>query len=325
MSGRMEKESKIREKIEKKLEDAPMILTYFYNWMDAREKTFNTMEKYIDHVIEFMNFYTKGKRDDQFYEKVTDNDIERYMIFIRQKTVDNKVVQVGDSIRATKWSALNTFFSFLVKKKYIEVNPVSKTDRPKMRTKNEVTYMTPEEVKSVFERIENESTKMFKNRDSCIIALGLCTGLRVSAIVNIDIEDIDFHTNVIKVIEKGKKTREIKFSDNFRNLLIVWLKDRELYFDGDPNFGPLFISKKRQRISVDSVQEMIAKYTTHLSKHITPHKLRSSAAMNLYTSNVGVLAIADLLGHENITTTQRYINAYEKEKENVVNILDNMI
>ena len=70
---------------------------------------------------------------------------------------------------------------------------------------------------------------------------------------------------------------------------------------------------------------MIAKYTTHLSKHITPHKLRSSAAMNLYTSNVGVLAIADLLGHENITTTQRYINAYEKEKENVVNILDNMI
>ena len=325
MSGRMEKESKIREKIEKKLEDAPMILTYFYNWMDAREKTFNTMEKYIDHVIEFMNFYTKGKRDDQFYEKVTDNDIEKYMIFIRQKTVDNKVVQVGDSIRATKWSALNTFFSFLVKKKYIEVNPVSKTDRPKMRTKNEVTYMTQEEVKSVFERIENESTKMFKNRDSCIIALGLCTGLRVSAIVNIDVEDIDFHTNVIKVIEKGKKTREIKFSDNFRNLLIVWLKDRELYFDGDPNFGPLFISKKRQRISVDSVQEMIAKYTTHLSKHITPHKLRSSAAMNLYTSNVGVLAIADLLGHENITTTQRYINAYEKEKENVVNILDNMI
>ena len=325
MSGRMEKESKIREKIEKKLEDAPMILTYFYNWMDAREKTFNTMERYIDHVIEFMNFYTKGKRDDQFYEKVTDNDIERYMIFIRQKTVDNKVVQVGDSIRATKWSALNTFFSFLVKKKYIEVNPVSKTDRPKMRTKNEVTYMTPEEVKSVFERIENESTKMFKNRDSCIIALGLCTGLRVSAIVNIDVEDIDFHTNIIKVIEKGKKTREIKFSDNFRNLLIVWLKDRELYFDGDPNFGPLFISKKRQRISVDSVQEMIAKYTTHLSKHITPHNLRSSAAMNLYTSNVGVLAIADLLGHENITTTQRYINAYEKEKENVVNILDNMI
>ena len=238
MSGRMEKESKIREKIEKKLEDAPMILTYFYNWMDAREKTFNTMERYIDHVIEFMNFYTKGKRDDQLYEKVTDNDIERYMIFIRQKTVDNKVVQVGDSIRATKWSALNTFFSFLVKKKYIEVNPVSKTDRPKMRTKNEVTYMTPEEVKSVFERIENESTKMFKNRDSCIIALGLCTGLRVSAIVNIDVEDIDFHTNVIKVIEKGKKTREIKFSDNFRNLLIVWLKDRELYFDGDPNFGP---------------------------------------------------------------------------------------
>lgn len=324
MSGRIEKESQIRAKIEKKLETAPRILTYFYSWMDAREKTFNTMEKYIDHVIEFYEFYTKGKMDENFYEKVTDDDIERYMIFIRQKTVNGKTIQVGDSIRATKWSALNTFFTFLVKKKYIDINPVSRTERPKMRTKNEVTYMTPEEVKSVFERIENESTKKLKNRDSCIIALGLCTGLRVSAIVNIDVEDIDFHTNVIRVIEKGKKTREIKFSENFRNLLIIWLKDREIYFDGESNSGPLFISRKRQRLSVDSVQEMIAKYTTHLSKHITPHKLRSSAAMNLYSSNVGVLAIADLLGHENITTTQRYINAYEKEKENVVNILDSM-
>ena len=126
------------------------------------------------------------------------------------------------------------------------------------------------------------------------------------------------------MIEKGKKTREIQFADNFRNILLVWLKDRELYFNGDRDAGPLFISRKKQRLSVDSVQTMINKYTSHLSKHITPHKLRSSAAMNLYSSNVGVLAIASLLGHENITTTQRYISAFEEEKENAVNILDNI-
>ena len=283
------------------------------------------MERYIDQVIEFMNFYTKGKPTEEFYKTVTDNDIEKYMVSIRQTTINGKTIQVGDSIRATKWSALNTFFTFLVKKKYIEVNPVSQTERPKLKTKNEVVYMTKDEIKSVFERIEKESTKKLKSRDSCIVALGLCTGLRVSAIVNIDVEDIDFHSNYIKVIEKGRKTREIKFSENFRTTLLIWLKDRELYFNGEPNVGPLFISRRKQRLSVDSVQEMINKYTSHLPKHITPHKLRSSAAMSLYSSNVGVLAIADLLGHENITTTQRYINAYEKEKENVVNILDNNI
>jgi site-specific recombinase XerD len=246
------------------------------------------------------------------------------MIHIRKKTIDGKVVEVGDSIRATKWSALNTFFEFLVKKKYISVNPVSQTDRPRMKTKNKVVYMTQEEVKSVFERIEKESAKRLKNRDICIVALGLCTGLRVSAIVNIDVEDINFHTNIIRVVEKGKKTRDIPFAENFRNVLLIWLKDRELYFDGEVNAGPLFMSTKKQRLSVDGVEEMIKKYTSHLSKHITPHKLRSSAAMNLYSSNVGVLTIASLLGHENITTTQRYISAFDEEKENATNILDSM-
>ena len=324
MSGRLEKEAQTKGRIEEKLKKEPEILTSFYNWMDARDKTFNTIEKYIDHVIDFVHYYTKKKKDETFYKRVTDNDIEKYMVFIRQKNVNGKIVELGDSIRATKWSALNTFFGFLVKKKYLEVNPVSQTERPKMKTKNPVVYMTQDEIKSVFERIEKESTKKLKSRDMCIVALGLCTGLRVSAIVNIDVEDINFHTNVIKVIEKGKKTREIQFADNFRNILLVWLKDRELYFNGDRDAGPLFISRKKQRLSVDSVQTMINKYTSHLSKHITPHKLRSSAAMNLYSSNVGVLAIASLLGHENITTTQRYISAFEEEKENAVNILDNI-
>ena len=322
MGGRLEKETQARDRIEEKLKKEPEILISFYNWMDAREKTFNTIEKYIDHVIEFRKYYCKGKKDEEFYKKVTDDDIERYMVYIRKKTIDGKVVELGDSIRATKWSALNTFFGFLVKKKYISVNPVSLTERPRIRTKKPVVYMTDEETKSVFERIEKESTRKLKNRDICIVALGLCTGLRVSAIVNINVEDIDFHTSVIRVVEKGKKTREIPFGENFRNILLIWLKDRELFFNGERDSGPLFISRKKQRLSVDSVQEMINKYTSHLSKHITPHKLRSSAAMNLYKSNVGVLTIASILGHENITTTQHYISAFEEEKENAINILD---
>lgn len=109
MSGRLEKEIQARERIEEKLKKEPEILTSFYNWMDAREKTFNTIEKYIDHVIEFRKYYCKGKKDQDFYKNVTDDDIEKYMVFIRKKTVDGKVVELGDSIRATKWSALNTF------------------------------------------------------------------------------------------------------------------------------------------------------------------------------------------------------------------------
>lgn len=324
MKGRLEKENVAREKMIKKLEQLPPILTSFYNWMDAREKSYTTMDNYINHVIEFMNFYTKGKKKDKFYETVTDDDIERFMTSIRRKNIDGEEVEVGDDIRAAKWSSLNTFFKFLSQKKYIANNPMLLTERPRIRTRHAVTYMTPKEIESVFKRIAEEARPMVKNRDTCIVAMGLGTGLRVSAIVNIDIEDIDFRTNSIRVIEKGRKTRDINIEESLRNLLLVWIKDRELYFGGEET-GPLFISQKKTRLSVDSAERLVKKYTSHLPKKITPHKLRSSAAMNLHGSGVDILTIASILGHENVATTQRYTKAYDEDKANASKILDGLI
>ena len=246
------------------------------------------------------------------------------MSSIRRKVVDGEETEVGDDIRAAKWSSLNTFFKFLNQKKYIANNPMVLTERPRIRTKHTVTYMTPKEIESVFQRIAKESRPMVKNRDACIVALGLGTGLRVSAIVNINVEDIDFVTKTIKVIEKGRKTREVNFAENLKNLLLIWLKDREIYFGGEKT-GPLFISQKRNRMSVGSVSELVKKYTDHLPKHITPHKLRSSAAMNLHGAGIDVMTIASLLGHENITTTQRYVKAYDESKKEATNVLDGLI
>ena len=130
--------------------------------------------------------------------------------------------------------------------------------------------------------------------------------------------------NTIKITEKGRKVREISFAENLRNLLLIWLKDRELFFNGDEE-GPLFLSQQKKRLSADSVRDVIDKYTSHLPKKITPHKLRSSAAMNLYGAGTDILTIASLLGHENITTTQRYVKAYEENKKEAANILDNLI
>lgn len=324
MQGRLEKEKDARAKMESKLENLPQIFASFYNWMDAREKSYTTMYNYINHVGEFMDFYTKGRKNNKFYETVTDDDIERYMTSIRRKNVDGKEVEVGDDIRAAKWSSLNTFFKFLSQKKFITNNPMLLTERPKIRTKHTVTYMTPKEIESVFQRIANEARPMVKNRDACIVAIGLGTGLRVSAIVNIDVEDVDFRTNSIRVIEKGRKTRDISIQGSLRNLLLIWLKDRELFFNGGET-GPLFISQKKSRLSVDSVEELVKKYTNHLPKKITPHKLRSSAAMNLHGSGVDILTIASILGHENVSTTQRYTRAYDEDKANASKILDGLI
>lgn len=324
MQGRLEKEKTARDKMESKLEKLPPIFTSFYNWMDARDKSYTTMDNYINHVSEFMEFYTKGKKNNKFYETVTDDDIERYMTFIRRKNINGKEVEVGDGIRAAKWSSLNTFFKFLSQKKHITNNPMLLTERPRDKTSHAVTYMTPKEIESVFKRIYEEARPMVKNRDVCIVAIGLGTGLRVSAIVNINVEDIDFKTNTIRVIEKGRKIRDIGIQNSLRNILLIWMKDRELYFEGEET-GPLFISQKKSRLSVDSVEELVKKYTNHLPKKITPHKLRSSAAMNLHGAGVDILTIASILGHENVATTQRYTRAYDEDKANASKILDGLI
>ena len=324
MTGRIEKEDSAKRKMEKKLSQLPDVFTSFYNWMDARDKSYTTMDNYINHTAEFMEFYTHGKRNNKFYETVTEDHIEKFMNHIRRKNINGQEIEVGDDIRAAKWSSLNTFFKFLIQRKYIENNPMLLTERPKIKTSHTITYMTPEEIASVFKKIKKEARKVDKNRDTCILALGLGTGLRVSAIVNINVEDIDFRLNTIKVVEKGRKTKEVKFSDNIRNIMVAWLKDREVYFNGESE-GPLFISQKKNRLSVDSVQNIVKKYTKHLPKKITPHKLRSSAAMNLHGAGVDVLTIASLLGHENVTTTQRYVEAYERDKQNATDILDSYI
>jgi site-specific recombinase XerD len=323
MKGRIEKEDKARIAMENKLSELPEIFTSFYNWMDAREKSYTTMKNYINHVMEFKKFCDKRKKD-EFYENVTDSTIEKYMTSIRRKKVNGEEVEIGDDIRAAKWSSLNTFFKFLSQKKYITNNPMLLTERPRVKTQREITYMTQKEIESVFKRILKEARPMIKNRDFCIMAMGLGTGLRVSAIVNINVEDINFVTNSIKVIEKGRKTREIGFAENLRNLLLIWLKDREILFEGEQT-GALFLSQKKTRMSVDSVEHLVKKYTDHLPKKITPHKLRSSAAMNLHGAGVDILTIASILGHENITTTQRYTRAYDEDKKAATSILDNLI
>lgn len=324
MNGRIEKENNAKAKMQDKLKDLPPVFAAYYNWLDSRDKSYTTMRNYIGHVIEFMNFVTKGEMDNEFYKKVTDEHIDAYMVFIRKKTVDGEDVYVGDDIRAAKWSSLNTFFKFLTQKKWIKHNPMLLTERPRVKTEHTVTYMTPKEIESVFRRITNESRVKVKHRDLCLFAIGVGMALRVSEIVNINIEDINFDACTIRVIAKERKTRDIGFSNNLKQLLQAWLIDRNKYFTEEAD-GPLFITQKKTRMTEVTAREIVARYTSHLPKHITPHKMRSSAATIMYGEGVDILTIQSILGHENVTTTQRYTTSYEKQRQNAINALDNLI
>lgn len=324
MSGRIENENKLRNKIEEKLQTLPTIFTSFYNYMEADQKSYATIKHYIEYVADFMDDIVKDGDKNEFYKYVTVPQIREYIVSLRRRTENGKEVKNSDSIQATRWSAINTFFTFLVLDDLLDVNPMTKTKRPKNKKEKPIVYLEQDEISSIIAKIKKESKPQFVNRDLAIITLGVGTGIRVGALVQINVDDIDFKENTIHVIEKGNKERYLKFGTNARNVLSAWLIDRATYF-GDVDTDALFISQHRQRLTTEGVRKLMDKYADGINgKHITPHKMRSSAATNMVKAGVDIQTVADILGHQAVTTTQRYAAVLEQNKQNATNALDSL-
>ena len=325
MNGKLEKMIIADKKMTEKLKSKPPILTEFYYDMKDEDKSYTTINNYIDHVIHFMNFITNDRYKREFYKKVTSSDVKRYMNSIKRKEVDGEVVEVGDEIRAARWSSLNAFFKFLKNNGYVEENPVEKTKRPRAKVEHVVTYLDKDEINGLLEKVKEDATPMFASRDLCIISLGITTGLRVSALCNINVNDVDFRENRIKVIEKGNKTRYIHFGEKTKNLIEDCIKDRDRYFS-DADTDALFVSRNHNRISTSMVRILLSKYVDGVTdKHITPHKLRASCATNLYQTTGDLLLTSKILGHENIQTTRRYAAVADDSMEKATQILDDLV
>ena len=325
MNGKLEKIIAADKKMENKLKVHPPILKEFYYDMKDEDKSYTTINNYIDHVIHFMRFVTNDRYRRDFYRNITAQDVKKYMNSIKRKEINGEVIEVGDEIRAARWSSLNTFFTFLKNNDYIEENPVEKTKRPRAKVEHTVTYLNEEEIGILLNNIKEIAAPMFANRDLCIVSIGLTTGLRVSAICNININDIDFNENRIKVIEKGNKTRYIRFGENTKTLINSCIVDRNKYFS-NADTDALFVSRNGNRISTSMVGVLIEKYTNGItSKHITPHKLRASCATNLYQKTGDLLLTSKILGHENIQTTRRYAAVADSSVDKATQILDDLV
>lgn len=323
MNGRLEHELKFEEKINNKLKTLPFIFTEFYYYLKPN-KSINTIIRYIGYVEDFMNYVSRGLNNNEFYKVVKASTIRQYLSSLEKKVIDGKIKRMGPEMQATRWSAINTFFKFLIMDDYISENPMLKTARPKTNVNHQITYLEPEEIETVLKFIEETANERLKNRELCIISLALSTGLRISAISQANIEDIDFQTNTIHVIEKEEYYRDIPFGIKMRGLLLSWIKDRELYFNGG-NDGPLFISQHRNRLSNDAIRDIVNKYTQNLNKHIKVHDLRKSTATNLAKQGFDIRTIQEIIGHKNVNTTMRYIAVLDEEKKRASTALDGLI
>lgn len=324
MSGRHEKEMKLDKKIQNRLSGAPSVVNEYYYSLIGSGKSYETAYRYINHIISFLNFTFKGKCKEDFYLSVKPVHINKYIASLRVKEVNGKTERTSDSIKSVQWSALNSFFEFLVPE-YISVNPVTNTNRPKMKDKPKVTYLTSEEVAKVLRNVEATAPDRFKNRDLCILKLGFSTGLRVSAIVQIDIDDIDFKNNLISITEKGDYDDQIMFGENLRKQLLLWLDDRKKHF-ANSNSNSLFVSQFGQRLGDDAIANLFKKYAKGITdKKVTPHVMRHTCATNLYEKTGDIYLTSRQLRHKSVTVTQRYAEISEEKQKMATSVLDDLI
>ena len=324
IAGRLEKETQFYEKMKEKLNGMPKVIGEYCTSMRANRKSYTTVNVYINNVLHFARFVCGGNITDDFYKNITPSDVENYMISLETKETSTGVKRMGDDILQSRWSSLNTFFDWCLKRGYVDKNPMGVVSRPKNNTEHKVTYLTKPEINKLFKASDRNENKIFRMRDKTIISLALATALRVSALVNINIDDIDFEAGVIKVVEKRQKVREIPIGENMMIALREFIEFRKNVFEGADSQA-LFLTKNNNRLSVWDANDMLEKYCDRANiKRITFHKLRASAATNLAAAKVDIQTIGNILGHKSTSTTLKYVAVLEENKKNAVGLLDNL-
>ena len=182
---------------------------------------------------------------------------------------------------------------------------------------NAIVRMEPNEVAQFLDNVEygnklsaHQQAYHEKNkiRDLALLTLMLGTGIRVSECVGLDINDIDFDYDRIKVVRKGGYEAYVYFGSEARDALLDYLDERNNITAIEGHENALFLSSQKKRISVRSVENLVKKYakiTTPLKK-ITPHKLRSTYGTTLYQQTSDIYLVADVLGHKDVNTTKKH-------------------
>ena len=203
---------------------------------------------------------------------------------------------------ATRLSSLRSFFDFLILRGEMSANPAKGVSAPRKQRplpKN----LDVDEVNQLLEVNEDDPLAV---RDRAMMELMYGAGLRLAELVSVDVRDVHLRSGELRVIGKGDKERKVPFSGMATEWVGKWLKVRGNL--ADPGESALFVSKLGTRISHRSVQKRMAEWgqKQSVASHISPHKLRHSFATHMLESSNNLRAVQELLGHENISTTQIY-------------------
>lgn len=258
--------------------------------------------------------------------KLESTDFEYFLSYLSHYEINGKNERCTETGKARKLSTLRAFYKYFFDRNRIPANTPAKVSMPKIHEKEIIRLESNERVDEIGDiiyavetgsgltkkqRAFHNSTKL---RDTAIITLFLGTGIRISELIGLNIDDIDLNTNSFIVTRKGGNRAVLYFNDEVASALKIYMEMRKEK-QKQNNDNALFLSLQEKRISTRTVQELVKKYAKIVSplKKITPHKLRSTFGTNLYKKTGDIYVVADCLGHKDVNTTKKHYAAITED------------
>ncbi len=312
----------------------PTVLRDYASYMSAIKG--NSEKTICEYLLDLRTFfrYTKMQKsgaelsNDEFEKlSISDLTVEDVQKITPQIIIDylmyaNFQRENNSTTRMRKLSSIKSFFKYMfTKRHYIDSNPAADIDAPKKKS-SLPKFLTVEEAVRLLETVKNDTESKTTLRDFAIITLFLNTGMRLSELVGLNLQSFDSELTMVKVLGKGNKERIIYLNKAAKDAVVAYLRLRL-----DPKYvrtgiNAVFLSRREQRISAKTVQWMVYKYLNLAglgAKNLSVHKLRHTAATLMYQSGkVDIRVLKDILGHEQLNTTQIYTHVVNRNIEEAV-------
>ena len=274
----------------------------FLDYLEFEKKfSLYTVDNYDKDITEFKEYLVMNNINS--FKKVDYSLVRKYLVFLYEKKYKNTTI-------CRHISSLRSFYKYLLGNKLINENPMELISLPKkqQRLPNFLYYNDLEKLLET----PDQATSIGL-RDKLIFEILYSTGVRVSELVNIKVKDIDFENKSIRIFGKGKKERIVLFGDQALKLINIYLDQRGFSSEY------LILNNRGNKITTRGVDLIIHKNSlkSGLKNKITPHTMRHTFATHMLNDGANLLTVQELLGHENLKTTQVYTHVSNERLRNV--------
>lgn len=339
-TSQREKQAKLRIKSDEIINTLPSWAKDFFRDMRSQNKSEKSICQYAYDIEGFINFIknSAGFKDKDLnslnvkdvLDCLTREDLQEYIESISfYKNKNNEAIEYSPEFVSRKLSSLRSFYNFYFNTEKITKNTPTLFKNPKVPDKT-IVDLDDDEIEKLINVIVRDTDERgdklegvqktyhdkYYKRDLAIFALLLGTGMRVSELCGIDIQDIDEKNSRIHIIRKGGKEAHVFFGVDCQTIMDDYINNCRPSLLIDAMCDALILSSKGQRITERSVENIIDKYVqmSGIKKHITPHTLRKTHGTKLYEQTGDIYLVASALGHSSVETTQKHYVKCSEDK-----------